>query len=210
MSVPFEGSLLYDVLPVADDYHWDARIESDAGLVALARTGQYSAFEELVRRYRNDVYALAFHYLRQREDAWDASQEVFIRAHRALGRFRGDASFKTWILRITANCCKDLFKKRRISTVSLEELGGDVGAYTERDPSSELESRELGSAIDTALAGLPHKHRTAFVLREFEGLSYQQMAEVMGCTMGTVMSRLHHARKKLQRALIGMGVIEDN
>ena len=209
MSVALEVTLLYDSETVADDFQPDARTEADARLVARARAGEYEAFEELVRRYKNDVYALAFHYLRQREDAWDASQEVFIRAHRALGRFRGDASFKTWILRITANCCKDLFKKRRVSTVSLEELGGEVGAYTERDPSSELESRELGSAIETALDGLPQKHRLAFVLREFEGLSYQQMAEVMGCTMGTVMSRLHHARKKLQRALISMGVIED-
>jgi RNA polymerase sigma-70 factor (ECF subfamily) len=184
-----------------------ARADEDSALVARARTGEFAAFESLVRKYRNDVYALSYHYVRNREEAWDLSQEVFVKAHRGLKRFRGDASFKTWLLRITSNQCKDFFKKRRLRTVALESLEGhtDPPATSQR-PDERLESQELGEAIQQALRTLPEKHRNAIILREFQGLSYEAMAEVMECNLGTVMSRLHHARKKMQKALIEMGV----
>jgi RNA polymerase sigma-70 factor (ECF subfamily) len=208
-----ENVILYDVVPVEENAQAkprDVREEGDKTLVARARSGEPDAFEELVRRYRNDVFALSFHYLRDREEAWDIAQEVFIKAHRALARFRGDASFKTWLLRITANRCKDFFKKRRLQTVSFDEaIGSENHRSPALDPERNFEVAELGRAIQTALDSLPEKHRTAFVLREFEGLSYENMASVMGCSMGTVMSRLHHARKKMQQALIAMGVVED-
>ena len=213
MSIPLDTALLYDTTPVEtgeEEKYEDLRAESDEGLVDRARHGSYVAFEELVRRYRNDVFALSYHYVRNREDAWDIAQEVFIKAHRALGRFRGEARFKTWLLRITANRCKDFFKKRRLRTVPLENArGGQELPSGTPGPDRSAEARELGRAIDAALETLPEKHRTAFVLREYEGLSYQKMAEVMECSLGTVMSRLHHARKKLQKALIGVGVVED-
>ncbi len=181
---------------------------ADAALVDRARAGDTGAFEELVRRYRNDVFALSYHFLRNREEAWDASQEVFIKAYHSLGKFRGDASFKTWLLRITANHCKDHFKKRKLDTVSLDErLDADAPGLP-ANPREALESAELGAAIEKAVALLPPKHRTAFVLREFEGMSYQDMAEVMQCNLGTVMSRLHHARQKLQATLTRMGMME--
>lgn len=184
--------------------------QDDVDLVGRARRGEYSAFEELVRRYRNEVFALSYHYVRDREEAWDLTQEVFIKAHRGLKRFRGDASFKTWLLRITSNRCKDYFKKRRLKTVALEDMAGqDEAPAAAARPDERAASSELGRAIDSALETLPEKHRTAFILREYEGLSYGEMAEVMGCSMGTVMSRLHHARKKMQKALIEMGVVED-
>lgn len=220
MSVPLDVVLLYDTGPLDSDEQGrcaQARAAAaapdgaaDAGLVARARRGEYAAFEELVRRYRNDVVGLAYHYLRDREEAWDISQEVFVKVHGSLGRFRGDASFKTWILRITANRCKDYFKKRRLKTVVFDEAApggrgaGDLASGIP-GPAEALEARELGEAIQAALDTLPEKHRTAFVLREFEGLSYEEMAGVMGCRMGTVMSRLHHARKKLRKALAGIG-----
>ncbi len=183
----------------------------DGQLAARAAHGEYAAFEELVRRYRNDVHALAFYFVRDREDAWDIAQEVFVKAHRGLQRFRGDASFKTWLMRITTNQCKDFFKKRRLPTVSLDggEQTWDMPSHGPT-PERAARARELGQAIDNALAKLSHKHRTAFILREFEGLSYEEMAAVMQCSMGTVMSRLHHARKKLQRLLIEAGVAEDS
>ncbi len=182
----------------------------EAQVVIWARNGDYAAFEELVRRYRNDVFALSYHYLRNREEAWDISQEVFIKVHRALKTFRGESSFKTWLLRITANRCKDFFKKRRLKTVAFDEaIGQDGPAPLAAGPEKALANKELGQAIQTAVDGLSEKHRSAFVLREYEGLSYEQMAEVMGCSLGTVMSRLHHARKKLQTALQAMGVVED-
>ena len=183
---------------------------SDDDLVAWSNTGEYHAFEELVRRYRNDVYSLAYHFVRHREEAWDISQEVFIKAHRALRRFRGDSSFKTWLMRITSNQCKDFFKKRRLATVAFDDVvREDHVIGSEESPRKALESRELGQAILAAVDTLSEKHRTAIVLREFEGLSYEEMAETMGCSQGTVMSRLHHARKNLQEALARMGVVED-
>ncbi len=180
--------------------------DADARLVASARAGDFAAFEGLVRRYRNDVYGLAYHFLRNREEAWDVSQEVFIKAHRSLARFRGESSFKTWLMRITANQCKDFLKKRRLDAVPFDDTieshdapSGILG------PDTTVEASELGEAITKALEALPIKHRTAFVLREFEGLTYEEMAVVMNCNLGTVMSRLHHARKKLQASLARMG-----
>ena len=183
--------------------------ELAATLVARVRTGDAAAFEALVRHYRNDVFALSYHFVRNREEAWDISQEVFIKAYKSIGRFRGDASFKTWLLRITANHCKDYFKKRRLKTVAFEDGLKHEGPSTLAGPDRSLEQEELGAAIAEAVDALPHKHRTAFILREYEEMSYQEMAEVMGCSIGTVMSRLHHARKKLQNSLIRMGVVED-
>jgi RNA polymerase sigma-70 factor, ECF subfamily len=181
---------------------------ADITLVDRARAGHTGAFEELVRRYRNDVFALSYHFLRNREEAWDVSQEVFIKAYHSLRNFRGDSSFKTWLLRITANHCKDHFKKRKLDTVPLDErLDADAPGLPP-NPREAMESAELGAAIEKAIALLPPKHRTAFVLREFEGMSYQDMAEVMHCNVGTVMSRLHHARQKLQSMLMRMGVME--
>ncbi len=214
MGMSVNVAFMYDLSSVDDEPRSSLAVlreADDAKLVTLGRQGDFGAFEELVKRYRNDVYALAYHYVRDREDAWDLSQEVFIKAHRGLGQFRGDASFKTWLLRITANRCKDHFKKRVLKTVAFDEALGadDSQPGTMLDPSEAMAAGELGEAIRTALASLPEKHRMAFVLREFEGHSYETMAKVMGCTMGTVMSRLHHARKKLQKALIAMGVVED-
>ena len=208
MSAALEWGLLYeseeDAAP--GDSHRPAASAADMVLVEHARQGDFGAFEELVRRYRNDVFGLAFHFVRNREDAWDASQEVFIKAHRSLGQFRGEASFKTWLMRITANQCKDVLKRRRLDTVAFDDTQEAEQAHSPVQPPDErAESKELGEAILKALDTLPHKHRTAFVLREFEGLSYEEMSRVMGCTLGTVMSRLFHARRKLQAGLARMG-----
>ncbi|MFP4191155.1 MAG: RNA polymerase sigma factor [Candidatus Hydrogenedentota bacterium] len=183
--------------------------QDDNILVEEARKGNVHAFEELVRRYRNEVFGLAYHFLRSREEAWDISQEVFIKAHRALKRFRGDSAFKTWLLRITANQCKDYLKKRRVNTVAFDDAREAAEAPSASlTPAEAVGAAELGAAIEKALEALPVKHRAVFVLREYEGMSYEEMAKVIGCSMGTVMSRLHHARKKLRNHLIQMGVVE--
>ncbi|MCH7908955.1 MAG: sigma-70 family RNA polymerase sigma factor [Candidatus Hydrogenedentes bacterium] len=211
MSVSLSIALEYDTGPVEHAEarkHMDARTDLDSALVARARGGDVDAFEELVRRYRNEVFAVSYHYLRNREDAWDNSQEVFLKAHRGLKRFRGESSFKTWVLRITANRCKDHFKKRRLRTVALDtEDHSHQAPSPATGPTGNLEAKELGQAIQTALEALPEKHRTAFILREYEGLSYEEMAQTIGCSTGTVMSRLHHARKKLQKILLSLEVI---
>ncbi len=213
MSVALDFSLRYEKTEDALESGKSAVVASsdDGALVSRAQTGDFQAFEELVRRYRNDVFALAYHFLRNREEAWDTSQEVFIKAHRSLRRFRGEASFKTWLMRITANQCKDYLKKRRLSTVSYNDaLEAENAASPILGPGHTVEAQELGEAIMKALDGLSFKHRTAFVLREFDGLSYEDMAQVMGCNIGTVMSRLHHARKKLQTSLQRMGFAGGN
>jgi len=209
MSVPLDFAIRYDEAVVADDTdHRKPRDRADEVLVAQAKTGDVDAFEELVRRYRNEVYALSYHFMRNREEAWDVAQEAFIKAHKSLTRFRGDAVFKTWLMRITANHCKDRIKKRKLPTVSLGEDDGARFEGREGTPEDRLAAAELGAAIEAAVAGLSEKHRLAFVLREYEDLSYQEMAEVMECSIGTVMSRLHHARKKLQQALRESGALE--
>ncbi len=178
----------------------------DTNAVARAKSGDVEAFEYLVKRYRNEVFALSYHFLRNREQAWDVAQEVFIKAYNALAQFRGDASFKTWLMRITANQCKDFLKKRRLETVSFDD--GRLAEHAQSHllaPDRSLEAAEIGEAIQKAIGKLSHKHKTAFILREFEGLSYEEMAQVMECSMGTVMSRLHHARKRLQKSLTQMG-----
>ena len=211
MSMSIESGLFYDRIAVEEERVEKLKLPrdaTDAELVTRANSGEPQAFEELVRRYRNDVFGLSYHFLRNREEAWDVSQEVFIKAYRSLGRFRGDAGIKTWLLRIAANHCKDHFKKRRLPTVSMDALPTQDFFAAPSDPSQELANSELGKAIQTALDGISPKHRMAFVLREYEGMSYKEMAEVMNCSEGTVMSRLHHARKKLQSKLVAMGYVE--
>lgn len=209
MSVPLMVYMRYDDTAVVNEISQiPVRSRPDEQLVAQAQTGGADAFEELVRRYRNDVYALSYHYLRNREEAWDLSQEVFIKAYRSIGGFRGESGFKTWLMRITANQCKDQLKKRRLAVVDLGEEDTEQFAGDEPNAGEQVDAKELGNAIDKAVRSLPEIHRTAFVLREYQDLSYQEMADVMQCNIGTVMSRLHHARKKLQQTLRDMGVLE--
>jgi RNA polymerase sigma-70 factor (ECF subfamily) len=211
MGAMLEMALRYDVVmpnETPQNTAFEVREDPDIELVSKARAGDEAAFRMLVYRYRNQVRGLAHHYLRNHEDSWDASQEVFIKAHRSLGSFRGEASFKSWLLRITANHCKDVLKKRRLDTVPLDEKidpgneGGVAGG------GKTVETNELGQLIDKALNTLTPKHREAFVFREYQGLSYEEMAVAMECNLGTVMSRLHHARKNMQKTLISMGVAE--
>jgi RNA polymerase sigma-70 factor (ECF subfamily) len=202
---------VYDALPVSiPDRNTPSApdTDTDARLVAAAQAGEVQAFESLVRKYRNEVYALSYHFLRNREEAWDTAQEVFIKAYRSLHRFRGDAAFKTWLMRITANQCKDHLKKRRLDTVSFDETIGLETRDHALEPGRQSEAAEVSAAIDAAVAELSDKHRDVFVLREYEGLSYEEIAQVMECNIGTVMSRLHHARKKLQNSLVRMGFAE--
>lgn len=212
MALPLDVLLRYDAAPVSSEHEirdQAVREVTEAAVVARAQAGDFAAFEELVRRYRNDVFRLAHHFVRDREEAWDLSQEVFIKVHRSLRGFRGHANFRTWLLRVTTNQCKDYLKKRRLPTVAFDEALRTDAPSGAPSPGNALAAREVGDAINVALQRLSHKHRTVFVLREFEGLSYEEIAGVMGCSLGTVMSRLHHARRKLQQVLIRMGIVEE-
>ena len=211
MSLALESLTMCEILRLddMDEGHTPSVGElDDATLTSFAQTGRMEAFEELVRRYRNDVFGLAHHFVHNREDAWDLSQEVFIKAHRALRSFRGDASFKTWLMRITANQCKDFLKKRRVKTVPLEPVSESLATSSRLpDPGQAAVARETADAILDVLGTLPFKHRSVFILREFEDMSYEEMSRVLGCSLGTVMSRLHHARKKLREGLAQRGLL---
>lgn len=182
----------------------------DVALALRARAGDMNAFESLVRMYRNDVYALCYYFAHNREDAWDLAQDVFVKAWRALHTFRGDAAFKTWLMRIAANHSKDYLKRRRLDTTAYDDTLQASQTEAGRTPSEAAQAEELGRAIDAAVRQLPHKHQMAFMLREYQGLSYQEMAEVMQCNIGTVMSRLFHARRRLQQLLAPMGMKENS
>jgi RNA polymerase sigma-70 factor, ECF subfamily len=176
-------------------------LDTDEDLVAAARRGDEDAFGELVRRHQRRVVAVAIGILRSPDDARDIVQEAFLRAHRALRDFDGEARFSTWLHRIVINLCIDYARQRRPDTVGPEHLAG--APSTERDPHEAATDRELRARIHAALEQLTPAHRAVVLLREVEGFSYAEIARALGCAQGTVMSRLFHARRRLQVLLRG-------
>ncbi len=190
-------------------------------LVERARSGDLDAFRELVKKYQSRVFAVAFAVLRSREDAEDVVQDGFLKAYRNLNSFRGQSSFYTWLYRIVFNLAIDLSRKKyRRTEASVGEYGaldGYVAAADERaggagrstdvvignvpGPEDVLHRGELKTKITEAMDTLSADHRAVIVLREIDGLSYAEIADAVGCTKGTVMSRLHHARRRLQKIL---------
>jgi RNA polymerase sigma-70 factor (ECF subfamily) len=172
---------------------------SDDAAVQAAQSGNRLAFEWLVRRHQKRALAVAFGVLHQHEDARDACQEAFLRVFRALDRFDGTARFSTWLHRIVVNICIDKLRHKSAATVALDDVEGVLAG--DDDPARTVEGAQLGGQIGAALAQLSAAHRTALVLREVQGLSYQEIAAAMKCSLGTVMSRLFHARKRMQSLL---------
>ena len=175
-----------------------AQVPPDHDLVARAREGDRDAFRVLVERYEGRVYAIAFGLVGHREDARDVVQEALFKAYRMLGGFRGESSFYTWLYRIVVNVAIDLRRKERPSPLEAPDRLADEGAES---PADAAYRQELRTAIRTAVEALPAEQRAVIVLRELEGLSYAEIAEVEQVPIGTVMSRLFYARRKLQAAL---------
>lgn len=161
----------------------------DSILVRAAQNGDVDAFEELVRRYQTSIYRVALRMLGSRADAQDAVQETFVRAWRALPRFRHDSAISTWLYRIVTRRALDRIASRR-STGTLDEVEVEAGP----DPAQAAEHQERLRAIRRAIAKLPPDQRAALVLREFEGLSYQEVAQVLGASVPAVKTRIHRAR----------------
>ena len=161
----------------------------DSLLVDAARRGDVDAFEVLVRRYQEPVYRVALRMLGSESDAQDAGQEAFIRAWRSLARFRGDSAFATWLYRIVTNRCLNVLAARR-PVESLTEAHPDPGA----DPATIAEHRERFRAVADSILALPAEQRAALVLREFQGLAYEEVAEVLGVSPAAVKGRIHRAR----------------
>jgi RNA polymerase sigma-70 factor (ECF subfamily) len=182
---------------------------ADMALVLRCQHGDQRAFETIVTRYRGKIYAMIVNMTGNDADAWDLAQEVFLKAWRALPKFEARSSFYTWIYRITHNVTYDWLRKKKISGMEFDDTLGTpdiaAGAHTvphaDTSPDTLLENRELGNEIKAALQELSPEHRAIILLKEIDGLSYQEIAESLDITMGTVMSRLFYARKKLQTLL---------
>lgn len=176
----------------------------DKLLVRAAQRGDMAAFEELVARHRDRIFARAYSMMRNEEEAVDLSQEAWVKAWQRLAQFQGDSSFGTWMTRIVINLCLDqLRKQKRQRTESIEAMDEESGGVERQmpvitvNPTAGLERGELRERIDRALGQLSHEHRTVLVLNEFEEMEYKEIAKTMGCSIGTVMSRLFYARRKL-------------
>jgi len=178
----------------------------DDELIARARRGDRPALEEVFRRYRDPAYRVAYRLLGNTEDALDAVQDGFIKAIRKLSSFENRCSFKTWLLRVVSNAALDLGRQRRrrddLTAVATERVMLDGGTTPEHaDPAREAEESDLRRALYEALMLLPEAQRQTFVLHVDGGLSYREVADTMGISIGTVMSRLFYARQKLKGLL---------
>jgi RNA polymerase sigma-70 factor, ECF subfamily len=177
----------------------------DRELVDAARGGDREAFRTLFERYNRRAYALALGVVRQADDALDVVQDAFIKAHRHLDKFEGTSSFYTWLYRIVMNLAIDHLRKRKhvVELKDGDRLDDDglLPQLLGGNPGRALMDKEIRDRIDRALAELSDNHRAVLVMRELEGLSYEEMAKAMGCSKGTIMSRLFHARKNMQRQL---------
>ena len=184
---------------------------SDQELVGWAKRGDMAAFEELVARHRDKIYARAFSMMRNEDEALDLSQEAWVKSWQRLKQFQGDSSFGTWMTRIVINLCLDQLRRRkRQRTESIEEMDEESGGVERQmpvvneNPTERLERGELRQKIDRALSQLSHEHRTVLVLHEFEEMEYKEIARTMECSIGTVMSRLFYARRKMAALLANL------
>jgi RNA polymerase sigma-70 factor, ECF subfamily len=184
----------------------------DHQLVMRAKRGDEEAFRTLMERYRKKVFSIAYGMVRNQETALDICQEVFIKVHRYLESFQGTSSFYTWLYRISINLSIDFIRKQgKSDAVEYDDAIGrrepdDAEAWIvptllDHNPLQALNRKELGEHLSEALATISEKHRAILLLREVEGLSYEDIARTLKIHKGTVMSRLHHARKNLQRAM---------
>ena len=180
----------------------------DSKLVRDAQFGDMGAFEELVARHRDKIYARAYSMMRNEEEAIDLSQEAWVKAWQRLKQFQGESSFATWMTRITINLCLDQMRRhKRQRADSIEAMDEESGGVERRmpvvtvNPTEGLERGELRQRIDVALSQLSYAHRTVIVLHEFEEMEYKEIAKTMGCSIGTVMSRLFYARRKMAALL---------
>jgi RNA polymerase sigma-70 factor (ECF subfamily) len=182
----------------------------DRELIDQAKKGDQQAFRELVERHQRGAFTVAMAYVHDENDARELVQEAFLRVHRGLATFQGGSAFFTWLYRIVTNLAIDATRRqgRRVDELEDEQLADDepqdipyVARMDGSDPFRVVRRREIAERLQAALDRLPPYHRAVVVMREVEGMSYEEIAEATGATPGTVMSRLFHARQKLQRAL---------
>ena len=188
----------------------DAGEPDDVELVKRCQAGDSSAFNDLITRYRSKVFTMIYGMVQNEQDAWDLAQEGFLKAWKSIHRFKGESSFYTWLYRIMTNVTIDSLRRKgirgeaefddRIAPVNVEP-GSRTTPSSSPLPNKKLEHREIRERINEAIAKLSPEHRAVIVMKEIEDLQYSEIAEILSCSLGTVMSRLFYARKKLQSLL---------
>jgi len=181
----------------------------ETALVARAREGDLEAYDELVRRYQERIYATVYHMTSNHEDANDLAQEAFIKAFHALKSFKGGSSFYTWVYRIAVNKTINFLKQRKNRTqISLDDLDFNaehdpdlVALISDKTPRRDINLAELQEKLNVAMQKLSDSHRLVVTLHDVQGLSHEEIAKIMGCNIGTVRSRLFYARQQLQAHL---------
>jgi RNA polymerase sigma-70 factor (ECF subfamily) len=204
--------------PVPEPARGNEERERDRECVRRAQAGEQGAFRELFERHHKRAFAVAYGVLKNKQDALDVVQESFVKVHRHLPSFQGTSSFYTWLYRIVMNLAIDQLRRRKTSRpVEYDDAAlreADMADDTilprmlDSNPRKTVIRRELMARVEAALATLPEYHRQVIILREIEGLSYEEMAEALEVPKGTIMSRLFHARRKMQVAL--QDYVEDN
>jgi RNA polymerase sigma-70 factor (ECF subfamily) len=164
-----------------------------------------TAFETLILKYENKIYNLCYYVLKNKDDALDAAQEVSIKIYKSINKFKGESKFSTWIYRITYNTCLDYIKKRKDELSFEEVLTTESGIESKTE--NIIEARELKFELKRCILKLSNDFRTVIILRDIEGLSYQEIAEILNIEVGTVKSRLNRAREALKNVLIKSGIV---
>jgi RNA polymerase sigma-70 factor (ECF subfamily) len=187
---------------------------SDEELVTLSQGGDLDSFNQLVLRWERPIYALAYRVIGREEDARDVAQETFLRAFRALKGFKGQAKFSSWLYRIALNLCRDWIRRERRAPVAQAPEGIDIIELAgEATPSESIEElvgrRQLGRAVSKAMALLPEDQRTAIILKEYHGLTFQEIAELLDCPLSTVKTRLYQGLSVVRKQLHEAGVSGD-
>jgi len=179
---------------------------TDEELVDRSRRGDVDSFNQLILRWERPIYALAYRVIGREEDARDVCQETFLRAYRALPGFKGEAKFSSWVYRIALNLCRDWIRRQRRNPV--QQMPDDIDVLEQAaasEPSESVEDlvarRELSAVVEEAMALLPDEQRTAIILKEYHGMTFQEIADLQGCPLSTVKTRLYQGLSVLRRQL---------
>jgi RNA polymerase sigma-70 factor (ECF subfamily) len=173
--------------------------EDDRAAIEACQRGEREAFDPLVERYQRDVYRLCYRYVNNHHDASDLAQDVFLKAYRAIGRFRGDSAFSTWLYRIAVNTCLNFRAARKAASEELKDDLADAG----RRVDDRMEDDELSQQVREAVSRLPEKQRATLILKIYNDLTHEEVAQVLGSTVGTVKANLFHALGNLRKAMAG-------
>ena len=184
-------------------------MQQETDLIKRAQNGDVAAFETLIEEYQKRIFAIAYRMIQHQEDAADLTQEVIIKLFKNLDKFKGDSKFSTWVYRIATNTCLDAIKaNRRHMAYSLDkeietEEGSIVGELPDKGPTPEeaAERKDIQRAVRVAIEKLGKEHKRVIVLRDLQGLSYEEIAEILQCSVGTVKSRISRARGNLKKLL---------